>query len=440
MCEIQMIIKKPIYNKKIFVLLPESFDGEFTVPDGITHIEPYAFADCSELTRVILPESIKSIGKYAFAGCTKLQSINIPRHTRIESDAFNNCGSLRTTIISGDKLFRVSRNEKHYVIENNISSIEKGAFLNCNELVSVVIPDSITKIDSTAFEGCTSLESIVIPNSVKEIGNSIFKGCKKLQHIVLPYSLSDIPSQAFCDCESLQEMILPDKITKIASYSFQNCTSLRQIIVTSNLEEIGNCAFENCSSLKHFFKQNIDQLNSKWKIIYDGISIPKTVTRIGDSAFAGCSAANGLEFQAKFSLIEIGKSAFRGCKSIKMVYLPEGLKDIKESTFEDCESLGLISVPYATRTIHTTAFEGCKNIIIAELPSGWDNKREILGLPPARRSYDCDSLGQSPDGKMIYTRGRFSPCPYCGYDGTTTYIDGTAQCNHCKCWFRYEYP
>ena len=442
MCEIQMFIEKPIYNKKVFVLLPDSYEGEFTVPDGITHIEPYAFAGCFELTRVILPESIESIGKYAFAGCSKLQEINIPKHTRIASKAFVNCGSLKTTttIISDNRLFRVAINENKYVIDDGITTIEAGAFMNCCELVSIVIPESIKVIGSNAFEGCTSLESIVIPNSVKELGNSIFKGCKKLQHIVLPNSLSYIPSGTFCDCESLQEMILSENIKIIASYSFHNCTSLHQVIVTSKLEEIGNCAFENCSSLKHFFRQSIDQLNSRWKIIHDGISIPETVTRIGDSAFAGCSVAKGLEFQAKFSLIEIGKSAFKGCKSIKMVYLPEGLKDIKESTFEDCESLGLISVPYATRTIHTTAFEGCKNIIIAELPSGWDSKREILGLPPARRSYDSDGLGQSPDSEMIYTRGRFSPCPYCGYDGTTTYIDGTAQCNHCKCWFRYEYP
>lgn len=439
--QIQMLIEEPIFNKRIFVLLPDTFEGEFTVPDGITHIEPYAFAGCMELTRVILPESIKSIGKYAFAGCTKLQEINVPKHTRIASKAFVNCGSLKTntTIISDNRLLRVGINEEQYVIDDGITTIEAGAFMNCCELISIVIPESIKVIGSNAFEGCTSLESVVIPNSVKELGNSIFKGCKKLQHIVLPNSLSYIPSGTFCDCESLQEMILSDNIKKIESYSFHNCTSLRQIIVTSKLEEIGNCAFENCSSLKHFFTQSIDQLNSRWKIIYNGISIPETVTRIGDSAFAGCSVANGLEFQAKFSLIEIGKSAFKGCKSIKMVYLPEGLKDIKESTFEDCESLGLISVPYATKTIHTTAFEGCKNIIIAELPSGWDSKREILGLPPARRSYDSDGLGQSPDGEMIYTRGRFSPCPYCGYDGTTTYIDGTAQCNHCKCWFRYEY-
>lgn len=446
MSEIQMIIENPIYNKRIFVLLPVCFEGEFTVPDGITHIEPYAFADCSELTRVILPESITYIGKNAFEGCSKLQEINIPNHTRIASKAFAYCGTLNTTtaIISDKKLFRVGVNEKTYVIDDGITTIEAGAFKNCCELESIVIPDSIKIIDNNAFESCTSLESIVIPNSVKELGHSIFKGCKKLQHVVLPNSLSYIPSETFCGCESLQEMILPDKITKIASSSFRNCTSLRKIIVTSKLEEIGNCAFENCSSLEQFYERCVNQSDylpgSQLEILFNGISIPETVTSIGDYAFIGCSAANGLEFKAKFSLIEIGKSAFKGCKLIKMVDLPEGLKAIKESTFEDCESLGLISVPYSTRTIHTTAFEGCKNIVFAELPSGWDGKREILGLPPARRIYDGDGLGQSPDGEMIYTRGRFSPCPYCGYDGTTTYIDGTAQCNHCKCWFRYEYP
>lgn len=36
-----------------------------------------------------------------------------------------------------------------------------------------------------------------------------------------------------------------------------------------------------------------------------------------------------------------------------------------------------------------------------------------------------------------YTNGKWSPCPYCGSNNITTYMDGTAQCDDCKREFRY---
>ena len=38
---------------------------------------------------------------------------------------------------------------------------------------------------------------------------------------------------------------------------------------------------------------------------------------------------------------------------------------------------------------------------------------------------------------MIHTHGHWGACPYCGSRSISTYIDGTAECNHCGRMFRY---
>ena len=48
---------------------------EYTIPNSVTSIGDYAFADCSNLTSITIPNSVTSIGKYTFAGCSSLTSI-----------------------------------------------------------------------------------------------------------------------------------------------------------------------------------------------------------------------------------------------------------------------------------------------------------------------------------------------------------------------------
>ena len=66
---------------------PPSYRGNVVVPASIvfggktysvTAISGGAFADCSELTSVVIPESVTSLGEEAFSSCVKLTTINIP--------------------------------------------------------------------------------------------------------------------------------------------------------------------------------------------------------------------------------------------------------------------------------------------------------------------------------------------------------------------------
>ncbi|MCD7809586.1 MAG: leucine-rich repeat domain-containing protein, partial [Erysipelotrichaceae bacterium] len=77
----------------------------------------------------------------------------------------------------------------------------------------LVIPQTIddlevTSIDEKAFLNCQQLESIVIPYGVKSIGCLAFSGCIHLKEIVLPDSLEYIYENTFRNCTSLDMTIL----------------------------------------------------------------------------------------------------------------------------------------------------------------------------------------------------------------------------------------
>lgn len=141
--------------------------GSIIIPNSVTYISPYAFADCRSLTSVTIPNSVTSISNGAFHNCSSLTSVTIPNNVASIGDyAFSGCSSL-TSI----------------TIPNSVTSIGDAAFYNCSSLTSVTIPDSVTNIGSSAFEDCSSLTSITIPNSVIGIGSFMFYDCKKLSTI-----------------------------------------------------------------------------------------------------------------------------------------------------------------------------------------------------------------------------------------------------------------
>ena len=105
------------------------------LPNGMTHIGDYAFADCNVLMPTTIPDSVTSIGDYAFSDCYRLTSFTIP---------------------------------------DSVTSIGNSALAVCTQLTSITIPNSVKTIGSDAFSNCKKLTSITISDSVESIGNNAF--------------------------------------------------------------------------------------------------------------------------------------------------------------------------------------------------------------------------------------------------------------------------
>ncbi len=135
------------------------------------------------------------------------------------------------------------------------------------------------------------------------------------------------------------------------------------------------------------------------------ITIPKSVKRIGDSAFNTFVALKKVAFAAGSELESIGEDAFHWCKVLEEIELPSSVKTIGESAFEECESLGRITLPEGVSGIAQYTFEGCKNLTTVSIPSTAAN----IGYRAFR---DCSQLEEIviPEGVSSIETQAFLDC------------------------------
>ena len=232
---------------------------------------------------------------------------------------------------------------------------------------TVVIPDtidgkSVTSIGRRAFEGCTNLKSITIPNSVTEMGRRAFSGCSSLIGIAIPDSVTEIGKYAFDGCKSLTSITIPDGVTSIGDGAFYNCSSLTEIKVASensNYVSVNGVLYNKDKTTIICYPAGKKGNNYK---------IPDGVTKVGSSAFIGCSSLTSITIPN--SVTEIGYSVFEGCTNLKSITIPNGVTSIGDSAFEDCTSLKSITIPNSVTSIGDSAFEECTSLTSITIPNG----------------------------------------------------------------------
>jgi hypothetical protein len=67
------------------------------------------------------------------------------------------------------------------------------------------------------------------------------------------------------------------------------------------------------------------------------ITIPNSVTTIGDWAFWGCSSLQSIDIPNRVTTI--GNDAFSGCSSLQSIDIPNSVTTIGDSVFNECSSL-----------------------------------------------------------------------------------------------------
>ncbi len=362
-------------------VIPASINGI-----AVTRIEGNAFEDCGKLTSIIIPDSVTSIGDEAFRNCSKLTSITIPDGvTSIGNYTFYACSELTSITIPnsvtsiGRYVFGRCSKLTSITIPDSVTSIGNDAFYSCSGLTSITIPNSVISIGERAFSGCSALTSITIPNSVTSMGNNAFSFCSALTSITIPNSITCISKEMFYACSSLTSITIPDSVTSIDDWAFNGCSSLKSagpIGSKSNYEfgwtqEIPDNAFQSCSGLT-----SVTIPNSITSIGDDAfedcsgltsITIPNSVTVIGRDAFSGCSALTSITIPDSVSYINIG--AFRGCNGLTSITISEGVTSIGDGAFSGCSSLTSITIPNSVTSIGSSAFSDCSSLTSITIPN-----------------------------------------------------------------------
>ncbi len=397
--------------------------GDLVIPSSVIYngatysvisIENYAFYNCSALTSITIPSSVTSIGRYAFYKCTALTSVSIPSSvTLIEPYAFYNCTALTSV-----------------TIPTSVTSIGSLAFAYCSALTSVTIPNTVTYIGGAAFSYCTALTSVSIPSSVTSIGERPFGYCSALTDInvapsntayssldgvlynsnkseliqcppgktsvIIPNATTTIRKDAFSNCRSLISVTITNSVTSIGKYAFENCSALTSITIPNSVSLIEINAFNGCSALTEI---NVDSLNTTYSS-QDGILYNNNKTELKRCPTGKTSVT------IPSSVTSIGDYAFFGCLALESVIIPSSVTSIGESVFSGCITLPSITIPNSVITIGSYAFGLVNNIIYYGYATGspWGAKT-ING-------YFEDSFVFTDNTKTVLT----------GYYGTLTDI------------------
>ena len=361
-----------VSNYKDVVIIPEfvTYRGK-NYP--VISIGDNAFYSCDELVSVSIPNSVMSIGGAAFQYCSSLTSMSIPNSVMsIGKGAFAWCSSLT----------KVS-------LPNGVLTIGEGAFYGCSSLASITIPDGVTYIRDNTFWDCSSLTSVTIGNSVSYIGNSAFRECSSLTSVTIGNSLSHIGDAAFCDCNSLSSVRIPNIVKFIGKNAFYGCYFATDSLVNnSSLTSSNNWSATLCESETSDGLLITDGTLIKCRLWATSVTIPNSVTSIGDAAFSNCWGLTSIIIPK--SVMSIAKDAFSGCYFVTNSFVnnsslassanwsatlcetetSDGLL-IKGEKLVKCRPWAVsVTIPNNVTSIESQTFYGCKGLTSVTIGTG----------------------------------------------------------------------
>jgi len=252
------VVKNPGENTYTVTGIGTCKDTQIFIPryydDGIiTAIGDRAFANCTNVEKIILPESITSIGNRAFYN-SGLKEFVIPSGVKtLGSQIFFQADNLTTVYYDTDYASQTTAVFGATAVKKVVFRGTKVPDYVCqgaSELKEIVIEKSVRQIGAHAFEDCTSLLQAEIPGSVASIGDNAFKNCTAMTGVVIPDSISAIGAEVFAGCASLTTVNIPDSVIRIGARAFAGCTKLSVVTVPVSVTNIGQEAFADCAALQ----------------------------------------------------------------------------------------------------------------------------------------------------------------------------------------------
>ena len=248
--------------------------------------------------------------------------------------------------------------DRYIVIGPNITFIESYAFAGCTNITLVVEKDSYAE----EYAKTNNKNYILLSNYEKQNDNWKYRSGKDEISIIEYLGDSD-------------NVVIPNKldgknVTRLENNLFKDKT-IKSISIPNTVTYIGDSAFEGCYALnnlnlptqlkylgsKAFY--NCTQLNSN-------IVIPNGVTVLKSYVFAGCPNLENVELSQNLEKFEL--YAFGGALKLKNITIPKTVKEIGYGAFKQCQSFTNIVLPEGVSKIDYFAFDQCTSLENLEIP------------------------------------------------------------------------
>jgi len=344
----------------VLVLYPSAKAGtEFTVPDGVTEIGPYAIT-VTKLETVNIGKDVETIGVGSLQENEQLTAVYFgtgSKVSRVDNYAFSNDTSLETFIFpgsirsTGSALFTGS-GLRHLEIESVLSegetsSIGWGAFADIPSLTYAKI--DVTEIGASAFEN-NRLVTLILGDNVKTVGaDAFFTYSSKIITLTLGSGLEHISRNAFSmgDNNTFESIVLPEGLKFIGQGAFSGLKNVEELTIPSTVECIEDGAFYGLSGLKVLNYDVADRFRSDGSYV---ITEPFGI-EAGES-FADLTVNIGPHVRI------IGPNLFRNCVNIKTLNFDEGVEQIYERAFENI-GISELTLPGTLKYLGLSCFINC---------------------------------------------------------------------------------
>lgn len=418
-----------LFNKAKTTLLQypsAKADTDYSIPDGVTKIEDWAFYDCNKLTVMTIPSSVATIGEYALNFCTDLTELFVHAKTppTVGTNAFINVNLAIPVYVPAASLdtykaaaawkdfnnlqalvteFTVD-NLKYKVTDYIADEVELTGYATkptgkLNIPASVTYGSktySVTSIVEQAFDGCSALTEVTIPASVTSVGSDVFNGCSSLTQATIGDGLTEISMFMFTNCSALEKLVIGKGVTKIESFAFANCSNLKEItVLASNPPSVASdrsfenvsrdipvyvplealSAYKAASVWKGF--TNLQPISTEFtvdKLKYDVTDLVANTVEItsgyGDGALN--IPATVTYAGTEYKVTSIGAEAFYDC-SFTSVTIPDGVTIIKYGAFQNCTDLTEVTFGNSITTIEYSAFYYCLSLKQVTIPKSVTN-------------------------------------------------------------------
>ena len=356
-----------------FFAVGDSRIDTLILPDGVEEIGMGAFSFSPNLRAAYLPKSLRIIGSGAFSGCAKLEKLFIPAEI----------AELRGSFSADPKLNQIEVDESCGLCLRDAFLIRGDTLLRAFPSLllrnDVCIPEGIRRISGGAFARCASLERIHLPKSLRIIEGGAFAGCHNMSEIEIPDGVVEIGGGAFAGLP-LRELVLPDSMIKIGEWCCDGCSSLRVVTLPAGLCYPLNAFPPGCrkeqrgEAEKSFDPESLAEAREIGPYAFAGmqtpeeITLPESVTRIGEGAFQHASGLKIIHLPRNLKTIE--RNAFAFLPELKEIDLPDAITEIPQGCFWNCGSLRHMTFPTSLRMINRYAFRDCTALEQLRLPGG----------------------------------------------------------------------
>ena len=308
----------------LIAVKPEVAGEAYEIAEGTRVIGEGAFYKCSSLTSVTIPSSVISIGYGAFSGCTSLTSVSIPSSVKYVGGnvfdgtaLYNDASNWVDNVLYVDNCLINAKRDLSgaYNIAEGTRVIAEQAF-SYTSLTSVTVPSSVVNIGPRAFASTDNLTDIQVEsgNTAYLSENGILHNADKTVLLCYPEGKKD------------RTLTIPASLRCFGYDAFDNNSYLDTI----GWNAVNFLDFTGTSDSPEWryvsmlvFGEGVEHipayLCNKFSSSLCSLTIPSTVTSVGQDAFAGCG---NLTVYKNYSQLQLPDFLITSSPNLKELVFP----------------------------------------------------------------------------------------------------------------------